>query len=164
MTPAELVAEALCHAEKVTPVLLGEHFRISIEDEAGQADDYLDSLRGNIEQRLDEEGRYPFVRWDCMATALAHLAARVVAERERAEGAEDLQRRAEQMWRAERDSAEEWRGRCQSTKRLGRALKESEDRRVTAESKNVLLRETLEMLGRENDRLKKEAGEGVGRG
>ena len=80
---AALIAEALAHAESVTPERLGEHFRISIEDEAGCCSDYVDSLRGDIEQRLDDQGRYPFVRWDCMAAALARLAERA----ERAEAA-----------------------------------------------------------------------------
>lgn len=75
-----------------------------------------------------------FVRRDVMDAALAHLATRAAEAEGRAERAEDLQRRTEQMWRAASDSADEWRNRCESSSKRGRDMMAALDRAEAAET------------------------------
>lgn len=79
VTPAELVAEALAYAEETTPEAL---------DDDGRAHGRSLDFPGCASIQYDLATCGQWVRADVAKAALAHLAARVVAERERAEGAE----------------------------------------------------------------------------
>lgn len=119
MTHADIVAEALAHAEKVTP----EHFAPKNEDpDDAHAVRYVTTIEGGScldgkeatlaeaiawaedpgGENSDWDGhwcQYPdhvvYARRDVLDAALAHLAARVVAERERAERAHERAAREE---------------------------------------------------------------------
>lgn len=88
MTPADIVAEALAHAEDAVPQSIGRrHDQYVIVDEDRDVDDSGWGLVTMADEQhvSTRKPRVVYVRHDAMLAALAHLAARVVEERERAE-------------------------------------------------------------------------------